>query len=201
MEGHGRLHGFDLIRLVSMYAIVLFHCIETAFYADVSPMYGSSAVGLYRFIESIARQLVFSGFTVAALSTFLYGSKTRSRRAWLLLLTLLAAGIVVVAWVEGDAGMGSFYWEWDIYPFLLVSLGMLYAVRRSSIAVFALGFIGFALLWLPIWNLVPPPLGEPILLPLYTVFVRKTTRTSIWPCEFPTIWWRSAVPRVTVIAS
>ncbi len=150
-----RIHGLDLIRLFSMAAIVTFHSSETVFYTDVNPLPPDRTV--YHLLEAYARWIPFSGFTIVAVSSFLYGGKARGERTWLALLALLTAGVFALAWVNGADGVFSLAFEWDVYSFLLAALLPVYLARNSAAATRALGAAGFALLWLPLWEWFEPP--------------------------------------------
>lgn len=152
-----RFHGFDLIRLLSMMAIVTFHSNETVFFTDASPMVNGT---IYPWLQAVAKHLVFSGFTVVALSSFLYAVREPPAQTWYRLFALLTGGIFVLAWLAGDAGAFSFFFEWDVYGYLLVTLATLFAIRKSRALVRVFGVVGFGLLWIPIWNLIPVSVSE-----------------------------------------
>ncbi len=146
-----RLHGFDILRIVSMVAILSFHSNETVFYSDIPPVKDGL---LFPFLYVFAPMIGFSGFTVAALSSFLYAIREPAARVWYRLFALLTVGIAVLAWLAGEDGH-TFVFEWDVYSYLLVTLAVIFSVRKSPVAIRALGVVGFVLLLLPLWNLLP----------------------------------------------
>ncbi len=146
-----RLHGFDILRIVSMVAILAFHSNETVFFKDAPPL---DSGPLFSFLKMYAKIFAISGFTIAAFSSFLYAIREPAARVWYRLFMLLAAGIAVLAWLAGE-GAYLFIFEWDIYSYLLFTLAVLFIVRKSPAAIRALGIIGFILLTIPVWDLVP----------------------------------------------
>jgi hypothetical protein len=146
-----RFHGFDIIRLLSMIAILVLHTNEAIFWTDLHPLPGEFSI--YRAILSLAQFITYSGFTIIALSFFLIG-KGRAKNFWPLML-FLCAGILVLASFQADPPFLGFYWEWDIYWFLLASLILIQAI--AWIPKFHAWFIplAFGMTLIPFWNLIP----------------------------------------------
>lgn len=147
-----RTFGFDLIRLISMVAIITFHVNEAVFWQDFNPM--MSSLYAYRWIHAFSQHITFSGFTVIALSFFLMGKG--SRKNFSALIGFVFVGIMVVAAFQEDPPFTGFYWEWDIYSFLAVSVAfiqilvLLPAHWHRWIAGAA-----FVATWVPAWRLLP----------------------------------------------
>ncbi len=151
-----RILGFDILRIVSMVAILSFHSNETVFYTDIPPVKDGF---FFPLLYVIAPMIGFSGFTVAALSSFLYAIREPAARVWYRLFALLTGGIAVLAWLAGEDRQ-AFVFEWDIYSYLLVTLAAIFAVRKSPMAIRTLGVVGFLLLLIPVWDLWPVSVSE-----------------------------------------
>lgn len=142
--------GLDLIRLVSVFAISVFHANEAIFYTNTSPLPGDGRV--YPHLLEVARHLVFSGFTIVAISGFLFGQRNWSLQKWLSLLAILTLGTLTLPLIYSDDLLGSYYWEWDIYAYLIFCLAILLIIRSSSLAVGVLGLLGAIMLIFPAWQ-------------------------------------------------
>jgi hypothetical protein len=146
-----RAFGFDILRIISMLAIVTFHVNEAVFWQDLNPI--DISLHVYRFFEVICQHLTFSGFTIIALSFFLMGKG--SRKNYLPLFGFLALGVLVLASFQEDPPFTGFYFEWDIYSFLLVSIlfvQLLVFIPRWYGIVAGLAFLAT---WIPVWRLLP----------------------------------------------
>lgn len=147
-----RTLGFDLIRIVSMVAIITFHVNEAIFWQDFNPILDSLYV--YRVFHDFSHHISFSGFTIIALSFFLMGKG--SRKNFVALMGFIFVGILVVAAFQEDPPFTGFYWEWDIYSFLLVSVAVvqiLVFLPRAWYRWFTV--LAFLATWIPVWRLVP----------------------------------------------
>lgn len=177
-----RLIGLDIIRFISIIAIVTFHANEIIFWQDVHPL-SQSAFPLYRLILSVAQAFPYSGFTVIGISFFLLGlNNFKSFKKLVLFLTL---GVLILAGAQGTPPFLNFYWEWDIYWYLLF----------SSVAVFVLSNftrwhpwgvpIFFVMTWLPAWQV---PLTDYHLLNIALIGICPPDGIGSWPL-LPWIAW------------
>lgn len=146
-----RFFGFDLLRILSMVAIVTFHVNEAVFWQDQNPIY--DFLWIYRLFSVISQHLTFSGFTIIALSFFLIG-KSRFKN-FLPLAGFLLLGIAVLASFQEDPPFTGFYWEWDIYSFLFVSLLFLQGLVLMPRGHFVVAALAFLATWLPVWRWIP----------------------------------------------
>lgn len=144
-----RIHGFDLIRLASFVAIAFFHISLIHYYERDVPLSESSVIAAG--IEVYARSLSFSGFTIAFLSSLLTGLSGTSLVKRMRLFTFLSIGWVIFSALMNPAYDG--FLAWDIYPLIFVGvLTATFAEYLGKKPLQALGFIGFVMLWLPIWS-------------------------------------------------
>ncbi len=137
-----RLWGADVVRFFSFYAILFFHMTYALWARDglnVVPV----SIPLF---ETYARLFAFSGFSVLLVSFFLIGLKRKSQKGPLAIWILCFA----IAW----SALASDYPNiWDIYPFLLVTLGVLYLFKVANVPPLALVAVGAALTSIPFWRL------------------------------------------------
>ncbi len=155
-----RFIGIDILRLFSIVAIVHFHAHETTFFLDhLAPglTYSLNAV-----LEHYSRFMAFSGFTIIVLTFFLTGLSNSSEKQTLKLLALLWLGFLALALVEAEADQ-IFYFEWDIYPFLLVSFTVIFFLRHKPRFFLLVALLLTPLLFLPVWQWLEPTLSSDFL--------------------------------------
>ncbi len=169
---HDRLIGLDILRFFAFLAILIFHS-TFALWAPhglthVPPQHWSG-----HGLEVAARTLAFSGFTVLFISFFLYGFRGSGKISRLPLWLL---GFTVI-WI---ASLQTWPDWWDIYPFLILSMGVVTIARRLRYPEYiAVGAATF--LTIPFWRL------EPVLqipLPLKTALIgvcQSRTDLGDWP--------------------
>ncbi len=145
-----RFVGFDLIRLVSFFAIATFHISLIHYYTPEIDIAGQSLV--IRAVEQTARVLSFSGFTICFLTSVLTAYSGSSIRKRLGLFTFLSVGWVIFSWLM--SGFIDGFLVWDIYP--LIFAGIFTATLAEAAGprvVRSLGVIGYLMLWIPFWNI------------------------------------------------
>lgn len=140
-----RLLGLDLIRFFSFYAIVFFHW-GVSLWAPLG--YDYNPVGALRWAELYGRVLSFSGFSVLALSFFLFGYKGRNLTKQNLLLPLLF--VFGGLWIFTD---NEFPYLWDIYPYLLTAVSAVVLLDRLQVPPWLVALLSFILTSLPFWRL------------------------------------------------
>lgn len=139
-----RLVAVDILRYFSFLAILFFH-MSFALWAPLGLIDVPTQSWSGHAIEFYARAFSFSGFTVLFLSFFLFGFRGRENRKFARLpIYILCFAIVWTATVE------EFPYWWDIYPFLLVALVLLVAVKK--IPAGALAVISGTVVSIPFWN-------------------------------------------------
>jgi hypothetical protein len=144
-----RWFGLDLLRLVSFLAIVIFHFTHWAWYADALPH--GATFPPWHWLETYARALSFSGFTLCWLYAFLVGWKKPRLQQNIPTLVALPAAWLVFCLMDRLSDESEVFWIWDIYPLLLVSIPIaILAAGESLHRAITLGASGLVLviLWL-----------------------------------------------------
>lgn len=144
-----RYYGLDILRLVSMVAIVTFHFNYVLLYTrDFSHRHDS---GIWNFLQAFSHPLFFSGFTIVILTCFLHGMKAKTANSRMKLYSFLTLG-----WIFFCAAIASetpFFLVWDIYPFLLTGLLIVLAAETLGRKwLRGLGVLGFFILFIPFWK-------------------------------------------------
>jgi hypothetical protein len=143
-----RFHGIDALRFFSFLAIVIFH-VANAIFFEGAP-YEDWQGTFFEWQQIFARVLPFSGFTIVAIHSFLFGffPGQSERRRWLLLFL----GSVILLMSYGSPLEGDFFWEWDIYQYLLFALLLLELLRIISPSAWLVGASSFLILCIPFWQ-------------------------------------------------
>lgn len=136
------LNLLDLLRLLAMLAIVTFHSTEFVFFTDKIPIQKSTY--LYRVLHEYARLIPYSGHYIILLSFFLIGytGKVYKNLSRWVMLFLCVHIMVMIAFHEGP--FSTFKIEWDIYPFLAVSLLLLAFLQKINFKKWGLLLIASA---------------------------------------------------------
>lgn len=143
-----RWHGFDILRLISYFAIIGFHMSLFYWYTPSLDSISSESV-IVRTAELLYRALAFSGFTIVFMSSLLLGqAKHSTRRKKPIFLVLL------FGWIFLSICMHEKYFlVWDVYTlFLTGMLNNLFFDRLGRSWVRGAGLLGFIILWIPIWE-------------------------------------------------
>ena len=148
-----RFLGLDVLRLLSFYAILIFHITFVHYFTPSIAIARESK--FFHLLEVYARTLAFSGFTIVLLTSILtsYSGKGLAKRARL--FTFLIAGWAVFSSFMVDEG--NYVLIWDVYPLLFI--GILVATLLEMAAPWlsmAAGLIGMGMLFVPFWSLSPP---------------------------------------------
>ncbi len=142
-----RLPVIDLIRLFSFLAIIIFHTSFTLWPAAQFDRVPEPSLWITP-LETYARALSFSGFTVIFLSFFLFGFKAELKQNWFRLWLLMLAFFAL--WrLGGD----DFPYIWDIYPYLLVVVALSALLRNWP--GWLLAILGGILTSIPFWHFEP----------------------------------------------
>jgi hypothetical protein len=142
----------DVVRILFVCAILVFHLTEATFYTDESPIAPHSL--LVHGIHSYARYLSFSGFGIVAVSFFMMGTRKSIVSKKTLFLTI--SGILLLTF-SSSLTEDDIIFEWDIYEYLIVALLSLQLFRYEKLGNIAM-LAGAAMLALPqVWfsNLSP----------------------------------------------
>ncbi len=143
-----RWHGFDILRLISYFAIIGFHMSLFYWYTPSLDAISSESV-IVRTAETLYRALAFSGFTIVLMSSLLLGqAKHSTRRKKPIFL------VILFGWIFLSMCMHEKYvLVWDVYTlFLTGMLNNLLFDRLGRSWVRGAGILGFIILWIPIWK-------------------------------------------------
>ncbi len=149
-SSRARYFGIDLMRFISMMAIVMMHSHGIVFFTDT--IYFSYDQSVFLWLSPFGRFFSISGFTIVATTSFLYGRKSlgKMKRG---LMWLLLAGIFLLFLFYGRANAHEgFFFEWDVYHLILVGFLAVRAAKPRPKILYALGIVGFSLLWVPFWR-------------------------------------------------
>lgn len=141
--------GIDLIRLISIFAITVHHFIWVIWYTpDLTPVRGFLG---WDIVEAYARFLSFSGHSILFLSCFLIGyAEIKALKTWRVILFVAAGWILFCSFETGE---NPVFWTWDIYPLIVFGLASGTLLKQvSKKAVYALGFLGLIMTWIPFWE-------------------------------------------------
>ncbi len=150
MSQQTRFYGLDLIRLISFLAIAVFHISVIHFHSNHLDIGDRSIIILA--IESFARSISFSGFTILFLSSLLTGLSGSTLAKRVKLFLFLFIGWVALCYLIH--AKVNFLKTWDVY--LLILLGLSTASIAEHISKKAIRFLtilGFVLLWIPFWEI------------------------------------------------
>lgn len=145
-----RFYGLDLLRLLFIFSILIFHTYETFFYNNEFILSDKKTVFL--FLHVFARSFSFSGFGFVTLTSFLLGSLALTRKRWMYLMGVLSLGFVLLSWMEAD-GENLFFFQWDIYTFHFFSFALIWILNISPTLIKVVSFSALPLLFFPIWQL------------------------------------------------
>jgi hypothetical protein len=120
----------DLLRVMSMVAIISFHANEFIFYTLNFPL--TEKTNIFPYFDIYSRWIPFSGQTIIALSFFLWGIRKKSFDTFALYLMLFIFGHMIVTANFNDPSMIIKNIEWDIYPFLAISFLVIHFSRKCS---------------------------------------------------------------------
>jgi hypothetical protein len=127
------LYLLDLLRTLSMLAIITFHANEFIFFTPEFPAQINSYA--YLLLENYSRLIPFSGQTIVALTFFLWGwrKKAFSRVIPFFFVFLIGHLLVTLNFYQANYALNNL--EWDIYPFLMVSFCVLSLTRKLTLPV------------------------------------------------------------------
>lgn len=144
-----RLYLIDLVRLHGFIAILMFHFYSAVYWVE----WDSSVTHGYLFdhLTWYPRLASFSGFTMLGIFCFLGGWRG-TRITWRPLLGLFVVGCLLLMMTQSGEPFQTLIWEWDIYHFLIVTLGTLLALQISRTIALIAGVVGLLMTWIPFWQ-------------------------------------------------
>lgn len=172
-----RIHGFDLIRLVSFFAIATFHVSLIHYYTKDIEIAAESPI--IRATEQISRVLSFSGFTIIFLTSILTALSGSAISKRIRLYAFLCIGWIIFSGLM--SGSSAYFLVWDIYPLIFLGvlcISIIEKLRPKLVTV--LGLLGFAMLWIPFWN-YRELISMPTDLRVVLGFADCQTDVSEWP--------------------
>ena len=145
-QARERLFFVDLIRLLSMLAIMNFHLHEATFYINYHEGHPSHSLLEWPFVH-YARFFAFSGFSILIISYFLMGWIGLSKEKIKKLILVSGVGTLLLFLVFYEANGSQL--EWDIYPFIAISTLVVASLAPFPKTLLACSLLAFALLALP----------------------------------------------------
>ncbi len=150
MKQQTRFYGLDIIRLISFLAIAVFHISVIHFHSDHLDI-GDRSVIIFG-IESFARSISFSGFTILFLSSLLTGLSGSNLAKRMKLFAFLFIGWIALCFLIH--AKVNFLTTWDIYLLILLGLSTASVAEHcGKKTVRFLTVLGFVLLWIPFWEI------------------------------------------------
>jgi hypothetical protein len=137
-----RLWGFDLLRYCCFFSVVCFHTSYVLWAPFGLTQAPSQSLWIWP-LESLARLFAFGGFAILFISFWLMGYRKslRERAPIYVLIFLVFFGLWLVILPRSE-------FSWDIYPFLLVAVSLIYVFDRLRIPPLAqLAFGAVLLSW------------------------------------------------------
>ncbi len=132
-----QLHLINLLKLISIFAIITLHLNEFLFYLDSNPLNDASFI--YPVIANISRYIPFSGHTIIFIIFFTWGLKKKRVKSPLVFVGILCLvhallNLPFIQWSENIFEQ----FEWDIYPFIIISyfvVVLLDRIKRLSLSI------------------------------------------------------------------
>lgn len=130
-----RNYTIDILKLIMLTAICIFHSWEFTFFNDLY------VLRPYNFItfalEAHARTFSIGGQVIVFLIFFLFGFRSKSRKALLRISAFALVGQLALAWAFMDQGTLLTGAEWDVYAFIALTSFLVAltpeVIRRSKI--------------------------------------------------------------------
>lgn len=144
-----RYYGIDILRLIWLLAIIYFHCLENFFYSNEMALEPGFSFSYYA--SFLVRCLVFSGFAIVTLSSFLLGWIKMGFRKWCTLMGILALGALFLSWLQGTETQ-PFFFQWDIYNFHFASFALIAVLQIRMRLLYSVTLLLLPLLVFPIWQ-------------------------------------------------
>jgi hypothetical protein len=146
MKINKRYHLLDILRLLSIFAIVFFHCSEFIFYNDNIPVSNPSIT--YLITSFYARLIPFSGQSIIFLSFFLWGITKKKLIFRLYYIAVFLCGHLIINYSFSETIKDSL--NWDIYPFLFASFLTVIQISKVTLKTNkVLLFISLLALFIP----------------------------------------------------
>ena len=181
-EKKERIYGFDIIRLISFFAIATFHVSLIHYYTKDIAIAAESPI--IRATEQFSRFFSFSGFTIIFLTSILTAFSGTHIIKRIRLFGFLCLGWCVFSGLM--SGVSQYFLVWDIYPLIFLGVFICSVVeRKSTKALYGLGLIGFTMLWIPFWS-YSEYFSMPVDLKIVLGFADCDLDVSEWPI-FPWI--------------
>lgn len=167
----------DLLKIATLFSIVLLHLVESLFYTDGVYHPRNSAPGFWH-IQYFGRLFALGGQVLVMTTFFLFGlnNKTKKKLAMILPIALFGQVLLTLTYLEGRSFVAAL--EWDIYGYLFVTTGLLLLLPQSWASSRLLMLVCLLFLWIPPRFI--QSLGEG---PLWAILTGKFTsyNSSAWP--------------------
>jgi hypothetical protein len=150
-----RYVGWDLLKLASFIAIIIFHYQWVVWYTlDVPAFILDRWAGAMLRIptEFYARCLSFSGFTIVFMAGLNQGQTGKKLFFRKYLFLFLVSGWLFFSFLI--FGVKGFYLAWDVYPLLFLGLFSAHLIQgKNAVYRRIFGVVGFLMLFVPFWEL------------------------------------------------
>ncbi|WP_413559287.1 hypothetical protein [Bdellovibrio sp. HCB209] len=141
-----RVHGFDILRIATVMAILYFHVWQYTFYQDVISI--PPEVSNYHNLTGwVGDMFKYGGLFIVALSYFLIGLKKHSNHS--LRIFVLLAGIWSLQIITSDEPMNPSSWDWDVYSYLIITYLLVLALPKAKWIRAPLAIISALILCIP----------------------------------------------------
>jgi len=129
-------HLLNIIKLVSVIAITVFHVNEFIFFEDFFPL--TERTFIYPTFLKFAHLFPFSGHSIVSIVFFIWGFKQTTFSSLKKVLPILFIGqlLITLSFLEGRSFLEA--WEWDIYCYLFVAILCLKLIQNFSQKFFKL---------------------------------------------------------------
>jgi hypothetical protein len=141
-----RIYGFDLLRIVTVLAILYFHTWQFSFFEDIItlPIEISSYHNLTDWVGPIFK---YGGLFVVALSFFLIGLKVKSHH--ISRFIILIVGVIGIQILSSENPEDPSSWNWDVYSYLVFSYVVVMLLTKNFYVRLSLIVVSIVLLSIP----------------------------------------------------
>lgn len=113
-------HLLNILKLISIIAITVFHVNEFIFFEDFFPL--AERTFIYPYVLKFSHLFPYSGHSLVSIVFFLWGIKQTpfSKLKKVLPILIIGQVLITMSFLEGRSFSEA--WEWDIYCFLFVAI-------------------------------------------------------------------------------
>ncbi|WP_413289564.1 hypothetical protein [Bdellovibrio sp. HCB337] len=141
-----RIYGFDLLRIVTVWAILYFHVWQFSFFQDQITL-PPEISSYHLLVDFVGVLFKYGGLLIVALSFFLIGFKAKSYH--IQRFVILIVGVIGLQILSSESPMDPQSWEWDVYSYLVFSYIFVAVLSQNKLLRQALVFLSLILLSIP----------------------------------------------------